>query len=61
MKIEVSEKYQLVLREVFNSIRLETDSPDYFTICMRDGGFEFTYAGKKYEAKNGKLKEIKQI
>ena len=53
MKIEVNEDGNLVLKEVYNSVSLETNSGEVIHICMRDSGFEFKYEGKWYEAKHG--------
>ena len=58
MKLEVNENADLTLREVYNPIVLITDSHEKMYICMRDSGFEFTYEGKKYEAKEGHIREV---
>jgi len=55
MRIEVEEDYTIKLKEVYNSILLETNSGEMFSICMRDSGFEFYYDGKRYEAKEGNV------
>ncbi|MFA5409339.1 MAG: hypothetical protein WC343_11265 [Bacilli bacterium] len=55
MKIEANEKSEIILKEVFSGVGLETDSGDLFGICMRDSGFEFSYGGFWYEAKDGKV------
>jgi len=59
MKIEVNENYEIILKEVYSGVGLETSDGETFGICMADSGFEFTYMEKHYEAKNGILKEIK--
>ena len=58
MKIEVGENREIVLKEVFNGVLLESRDKEQFGICMRDTGFEFQYNGIWYEAKNGILKEM---
>lgn len=45
MKIEVNEHGSIVLKEVYNSIILETEDGDKFAICMRDATVEMTVAG----------------
>ncbi len=59
MKIEVDENREIVLKDVYLGIGLETKEKEFFAICMRDGGFEFTYAGKHYSANNGIITEFK--
>lgn len=59
MKIEVNEKNGITLKEVYTGVSLETSDGETMGICMRDSGFEFSYQGKWYEAKNGVLKEMK--
>lgn len=54
-KIEVNEKGEIILKDVFNGVGLETSDGEHFGICMRDTGFEFNYGGQWYEAKNGKV------
>lgn len=43
------------LERVFNGIVLKSPIGERMVITMRDGGFEFTYQGKTYSAKGGKL------
>lgn len=57
MKITVNDDSTIVLKEVYNGIEFESDSGEKLSICMRDSGFEFSYAGIKYEAKKGKVTE----
>ena len=59
MKLTVNENSTIVLREVFNSIILQSNDGEELNICMRDSGFEFIYENKHYEAKNGEVKLIK--
>ena len=56
MKIEVNEESEIVIKEVYNGVILQTNAGETLTMCMRDSGFEFMYGGKKYEAKNNQLK-----
>lgn len=60
MKIDVTENYEIVLKEVFNSIILKTDYNEIFSICMRDTGFEFSYNNIFYEAKNGTINKLSE-
>ena len=53
MEIEVEEKGNILLKRVYNSIVLESDSGERFTICMRDSGFEFYYGDEHYTAQSG--------
>ncbi len=55
MKIEVDYNRQIVLKEVFDGILLESEDKETFGICMRDSGFEFNYQGVWYEAKEGTI------
>jgi len=55
MKITVNEESEIILKEVYVGLGLESDAGEKFSICMRDSGFEFMYNNKKYEAKKGKL------
>ena len=57
MKITVNDESTIVLKEVYNGIEFESDSGEKLSICMRDSGFEFSYGGNKYEAKEGKVVE----
>ena len=45
----------VVLKEVYSGVKLETAYGEEFGICMRDTGFEFNYGGGWWEAKNGGL------
>ena len=59
MEVTIKENYVLMLEEVFNPIELKSGSGDVISICMRDSGFEFTYHGIVYEAKNGIINALK--
>lgn len=58
MKIETNEKGEIILKEVYFGVGLESDEKEFFSICMRDTGFEFNYNGEKYEAKKGIIKKL---
>lgn len=60
MKISVDENRDIILRQVFLAVGLITEDGEEFSICMRDTGFEFQYAGIRYEAKEGELKQMGQ-
>lgn len=59
MKILVEQDGTIQLREVYNPINLKTAEGELFSICMRDGGFEFEYNGQRYSAVNDELKAIR--
>jgi len=59
MKIEVNEKREIILKEVFSGVGLETRDGEFIGICMRDSGFEFTYQGVWYSAQKGVIKKMK--
>jgi len=50
--------YDLILKEVYSGIGLETNDKEFFGICMRDSGFEFTYEGGDYSAQKGIIKKL---
>lgn len=58
MKITVDEKNIILIEEVYNPIKLLTEDSEEMYIIMRDSGFEFTYQGEKYYAKNGEVKKF---
>ncbi len=58
MKITVNENRDIILKEVFNGVGLESQAGEEFGICMRDSGFEFNYGGDWYEAKGGKVTKM---
>ena len=43
------------LENIFNPVLFNTNAGEKLSICMRDSGFEFTYEGVKYYAKEGVL------
>ena len=55
MKVTTNEKGDIVLKEVFSGVGLETAEGEQFGICMRDGAFEFNYGGTWYCARGGKI------
>jgi hypothetical protein len=55
MKIEANEQSEIIFKEVFSGIGLESPSGEKFSICMRDSGFEFSYGGKWFRAVGGKI------
>jgi len=58
MKLEVNENREIILKEVYSGIGLESNDGETFGICMRDTGFEFNYMNTWYEAKNGVVKKL---
>lgn len=55
MKLETDEHGQITLKEVYASIRFVTDDGVELFLCMRDGGYEFKYAGRWYRVNDGKV------
>jgi hypothetical protein len=55
MKITVNENKEIVLKDVYLGVGFETKEGEEFFICMRDGGFEFSYGGEDYSANNGEI------
>ena len=58
MKLEITEDWGFLLKEVYNGISLESNNGEKFSICMKDTGFEFRYCGEWYEAKKGKITKL---
>ncbi len=54
-KITTDSSGEIVLKNVYNGVGFITRDGEEFSICMRDTGYEFTYGGVNYEAKNGVL------
>ena len=48
----------VVLKEVYSGVTLETAYGEELGICMRDAGFEFNYCGVWWEAKNGEVRRL---
>lgn len=55
MKIEVNENGTIVLKEVYNPIKLVSNKNESLIITMRDSGFEILYENEFYELKHGKI------
>lgn len=55
MKVEVSEKGNIELKEVYSPLKLISKSGEELFICMRDSGFEIVYGGERYDLKENKL------
>ncbi len=59
MKLIVGKDGVIQLEEVFCGVLLKTRDGEVMSICMRDTGFEFSYQGKQYFAKEGYLEKFK--
>lgn len=57
MELEVNEQSTIVLKKVFNPIKLVTNDGETLIITMRDSGFEVCYENNFYEMKQGKVSE----
>jgi|TARA_R110000824_G_scaffold106610_9_gene252062 hypothetical protein len=57
MEVTIGQNGLIELNRVYNPIELRNNSNECITICMRDSGFEFTYEGEVYHAKEGLLKK----
>lgn len=55
MKIEINEHGTIVLKEIFNPIKLVTADNETLIITMRDSGFEVCYENEFYELKQGNV------
>lgn len=60
MKIETNEHGDILLKEVYSGLALETSAGEFMGICMRDTGFEFNYEGVSYSAQKGVITKITQ-
>lgn len=59
MKTIVNEKNMIQLEDIYNPVRLQANNTkEQIDICMRDGGFEMSYYGKKYAMFDGNIKEL---
>lgn len=54
-KISINEDNCIELTEVYLPLILKTNDGEKMIITMRDSGFEFTYEGRLFHAKNGVL------
>ena len=62
MKIDIAEDYTIILKEVFNSLVLETEEGNRFAVCMRDDTIEMTVPGSdKWFRANMKTGDIERI
>ena len=62
MKVEVAEDYTIILKEVFNSVVLETAEGNRFAVCMRDDTVEMTVPGSdKWFRANMETGEIEEL
>jgi len=53
MKIDTTDKGEILLTEVYSGVLLRTNDGETMGICMRDSGFEFNYNGDWYSAQKG--------
>ena len=62
MKVDVDEQGNIVLKEIYNSVILETEEGNQFAICMRDDTVEMTVVGSQqwYKAnmQEGHIEEL---
>ena len=62
MKVDVDEQGNIVLKEIYNSVILETAEGNQFAICMRDDTVEMTVIGSQqwYRAniQEGNIEEL---
>lgn len=58
MKIEVGENHEIVLKEVFSGVLLESINKEQIGVCMRDSGFEVTYNGDVYSFQQGTVTNL---
>jgi hypothetical protein len=47
-----------ILEHVYSGILLRTEDGEEMGICMRDGGFEFSYSGNWYRAVGGTIEKM---
>ncbi len=60
METTVSSENLIQIEKVFNPIKLVTESGEVMYICMRDSGFEFSYQGENYYAKEGNVDKFSE-
>lgn len=62
MKIDVNEKYELVLKEIYTDTILETKEGNQLFICMRDDTIEMGVRGSdiayRVDMETGKIEEL---
>ena len=55
MKIEVNENREIVLKEVFSGVGFVSPDDEELGVCMRDGGYEIYYNGKRWRLCKGEV------
>ncbi len=60
MKVEVNEHGTIILKEVFNPVKLITSDDETLIVTMRDSGYEVCYENEFYELKQGIVKNMKK-
>lgn len=60
MKTTIGQNGLIELSEIYIPIELVTNDNETMKICMRDSGFEFTYEGEVYHAKQGVISKIEK-
>ena len=58
MKINSNKDGELILQEVFSGVVFISPDGEEFNICMRDGGYEFSYQGTWFRAVGGKIEPM---
>jgi len=68
MKIDVNDERQIVLKEVFSGVLLETEEGNKVGICMRDDTFEISVIKKdgeviwhRVDPESGDITEMKKV
>jgi hypothetical protein len=61
MKINTTDKGEILLTEVYSGVLLRTNDGETMGICMRDSGFEFNYEGEWYSAQKGVVTKMDYI
>lgn len=55
MKIEVDEERNIILKDVYNGVGFISPNGETLNVCMRDGGYEFSYQGAWFRAVDGEI------
>jgi len=58
MIIEIGEFGEMVLKDVFGGIVMETPDGEYLRVWMRDGGYEISYGGRVYTLRDNNVEEL---
>ena len=61
MKINATDKGEILLTEVYSGVLLKTNDGETMGICMRDSGFEFNYNGDWYSAQKGIVSKMESV